>query len=102
MANARPARAVREFRTWERSCLTPGRNRVARDGGPAASVPLVVGAAALMVLLAGAAIAAVAFGAPAGAYLALAGVAVLVRPAAVLVHRRRAARPRPALTRRAG
>ncbi|GAA4677300.1 hypothetical protein GCM10023215_07380 [Pseudonocardia yuanmonensis] len=92
MANARPA--VREFRALRRACLAPSappvqrlRRRVAEP-----SVRLAVVAAVVMVVLAGGLLAAVSAGAPAALVLGLCVAALLVRPLAVLRHRRAAGR----------
>ncbi|MCE0763565.1 hypothetical protein LWC35_11715 [Pseudonocardia kujensis] len=94
MANARPA--VREFRVLRRACLAPSTRPVPRPRARAAddpSVRLAVVAAVVMVVLAGGLLAAVSAGAPAAVVLGLCVLALLVRPLAVLRHRRVARRP---------
>ncbi|MCE3551733.1 hypothetical protein LWC33_09730 [Pseudonocardia sp. RS11V-5] len=89
MANARPA--VREFRVLRRACLAPSTRPVRRLGARAAddrSVRLAVVAAVVMVVLAGGVLAAVSAGAPVALVLGLCVAALLVRPLAVLRHRR--------------
>lgn len=84
MANAGPV--AREFRTQTLACLVvPRRTRVVPRP---ANVRLVAVGAALMVLLAVATIVAVTLGAPPAVFLPLAALALLVRPAVVLHHRR--------------
>lgn len=84
MANAGPV--TREFRTQTLTCLvSPRRTRVAPRS---ANLRLVAAGAALMVLLAVATITAVTLGASPVVFLPLAVVALLVRPAVVLHHRR--------------
>jgi hypothetical protein len=93
MANARPA--VREFRVLGRACLAPPARPVRRLRAAAAdrpSVRLAVVAAVLMVVLAAGLLAAVSAGAPTALVLGLCAAALLVRPLAVLRHRRTAGR----------
>ncbi|MFC5947385.1 hypothetical protein ACFQH9_03715 [Pseudonocardia lutea] len=93
MANARPV--VREFRVLRRACLAPSARparRVGLGGATEPSVRLAVVAAVVMVVLAGGLLAAVAAGAPAAVVLGLCVAALLVRPLAVLRHRRAARR----------
>ncbi|MFR9802302.1 hypothetical protein ACL02T_08350 [Pseudonocardia sp. RS010] len=93
MANARPA--VREFRVLRRACLAPPTRPVRRLRARAAdepSVRLAVVAAVVMVVLAGGILAAVPAGAPTTLVLGLCVAALLVRPLAVLRHRRTAGR----------
>jgi hypothetical protein len=93
MANARPA--IREVRVLGRACLAPSTRPVRRPGAGGAAEPsvrLAGVAAVVMVVLAGGVFAAVSAGAPAALVLGLCAAALLVRPLAVLIHRRAARR----------